>query len=265
MTPPISIDGTDITGATIDGTDVQEITVDGDVVFTADTTPATVIHQYTASNFTGSSWPDNVGNANMSILGSLSSTTYPNGTPAVSAGVNDGGQASGPHVLGSQQTFGIGFTIQTTDTGDPTAYLGILTGPPGNRDGFGLNDTDFIDGSNGEPNAFCVGGTGDSSIEANQFIADGNPHTIIWNKNSDDGTTWEMYIDDMVNPASLSKQNNGFDRNSLALSSNVFGFYGQGFNGGFNDGKAFAASIFEFNSAPYSQSERVAFKARGGL
>jgi len=35
MTPPISIDGTDITGATIDGTDVQEITVDGDTVFTS--------------------------------------------------------------------------------------------------------------------------------------------------------------------------------------------------------------------------------------
>jgi len=35
MTPPISIDGTDITAATIDGTDVTEITVDGDVVFSA--------------------------------------------------------------------------------------------------------------------------------------------------------------------------------------------------------------------------------------
>jgi len=35
MMPPISIDGTDITGATIDGTDVQEITVDGDTVFTS--------------------------------------------------------------------------------------------------------------------------------------------------------------------------------------------------------------------------------------
>ena len=35
MSPPVSIDGTDITGATIDGTDVQEITVDGDVVFSA--------------------------------------------------------------------------------------------------------------------------------------------------------------------------------------------------------------------------------------
>ena len=36
MTPPISIDNTDITGATIDGTDVTEITVDGDVVFSAE-------------------------------------------------------------------------------------------------------------------------------------------------------------------------------------------------------------------------------------
>jgi len=42
MTPPISIDGTDITGATIDGTDVQEITVDGDTVFTAGVFPTTV-------------------------------------------------------------------------------------------------------------------------------------------------------------------------------------------------------------------------------
>jgi len=35
MSPPISIDGTDIAGATIDGQDVSEITVDGDTVFTA--------------------------------------------------------------------------------------------------------------------------------------------------------------------------------------------------------------------------------------
>jgi hypothetical protein len=34
MTPPTSIDGTEITGATIDGTEVQEITVDGNTVFT---------------------------------------------------------------------------------------------------------------------------------------------------------------------------------------------------------------------------------------
>jgi len=39
MTPPISIDGTDITGATIDGTDVTEITVDGQTVFSAESLP----------------------------------------------------------------------------------------------------------------------------------------------------------------------------------------------------------------------------------
>jgi len=39
MSPPIEIDGTDISGATIDGTDVTEITVDGQTVFTAQTLP----------------------------------------------------------------------------------------------------------------------------------------------------------------------------------------------------------------------------------
>jgi len=35
MTPPLSIDRTDISGATIDGQEVKEITVDGQTVFTA--------------------------------------------------------------------------------------------------------------------------------------------------------------------------------------------------------------------------------------
>lgn len=39
MSPPINIDGQDITGATIDGQEVQEITVDGDVVFQATRPP----------------------------------------------------------------------------------------------------------------------------------------------------------------------------------------------------------------------------------
>ena len=39
MIPPISIDGTDITGLTIDGTDVEEITIDGQTVFSADEIP----------------------------------------------------------------------------------------------------------------------------------------------------------------------------------------------------------------------------------
>jgi hypothetical protein len=47
--PPISIDGTDITGATIDGTEVTEITVDGETVFTA--LPSSgLLHDFNAQN-----------------------------------------------------------------------------------------------------------------------------------------------------------------------------------------------------------------------
>jgi len=50
MTPPTSIDGTDITGATIDGQDVQEITIDGQTVFAS--IPATVDFRWTFAGST---------------------------------------------------------------------------------------------------------------------------------------------------------------------------------------------------------------------
>ena len=46
----VSIDGTDISGATIDGTEVQEITMDGDVVWTAK--PDSVVSRPTDDNTT---------------------------------------------------------------------------------------------------------------------------------------------------------------------------------------------------------------------
>jgi len=70
MTPPISIDGTDITGATIDGTDVQEITVDGDVVFTAaPPIPGSVNHYYPTNEGSGTVLTDTVGSTNATISG----------------------------------------------------------------------------------------------------------------------------------------------------------------------------------------------------
>jgi len=69
MTPPINIDGTDITGATIDGTDVSEVTVDGTQVFSAipDTVASRPQDDVTNTNSTGNhglwintsqQWPD---------------------------------------------------------------------------------------------------------------------------------------------------------------------------------------------------------------
>jgi hypothetical protein len=78
MTPPSSIDGTDITGATIDGQDVQEITVDGQTVFTAITD--TVIHRYTFENNSNTTTlTDTVGSANGAITGMTYTTSLADG------------------------------------------------------------------------------------------------------------------------------------------------------------------------------------------
>ena len=106
MTPPISIDGTDITGATIDGTDVQEITVDGDVVFTSQLDlPNNAVHHYDISQLTGFSdgdpvttIPDLVGSADLSGTGTYRSSAI-NGNPAIELdGVDDVFIASTPPI-----------------------------------------------------------------------------------------------------------------------------------------------------------------------
>jgi len=96
MTPPISIDGTDITGATIDGTDVQEITVDGQTLFTAeeivDNFESGNLNAYDANGISGNLSPYTVQSttvhsgsfalkANTSALGGTRSAIYTENPP----------------------------------------------------------------------------------------------------------------------------------------------------------------------------------------
>jgi len=71
MTPPISIDGTDITGATIDGQDVQEITVDGQTVFSAtpDIPDNLLDHRWPMDEGSGSSAADVIGSLDLTLNG----------------------------------------------------------------------------------------------------------------------------------------------------------------------------------------------------
>jgi len=102
--PPISIDGTDITGATIDGTDVQEITVDGQTVFTAETLPVAYSNlvawwPFDSSFYGGSNADDvtalfNPGQSGDSTAydGSVSGANYQSsgGVTDINAGANSG-------------------------------------------------------------------------------------------------------------------------------------------------------------------------------
>jgi len=82
MTPPISIDGTDITGATIDGTDVQEITVDGQTVFIEGIPqPSSGVSYWTLDN------ADTSGSTAIDVWGSNDGTI--NGPTTAQGGAND--------------------------------------------------------------------------------------------------------------------------------------------------------------------------------
>jgi len=63
----VTIDGTDISGATIDGTDVQEITVDGETVWTAFTLEKS--HLWRMDEGSGSTISDSEGNIDLSQNG----------------------------------------------------------------------------------------------------------------------------------------------------------------------------------------------------
>jgi len=97
MSPPIEIDGTDITGATIDGTDVQEITVDGQTVFTAEPPlPSSAFLQFDASqmglsnNATVNTLTDFVGSNDASANGSPTFVTNGlNGKPVIRYDLSD--------------------------------------------------------------------------------------------------------------------------------------------------------------------------------
>lgn len=69
MTPPISIDGTDVSGITIDGTEVTEVTVDGDVVYAPSAIPDSVTNRWKMDEGSGSTLADSVGSVSASTAG----------------------------------------------------------------------------------------------------------------------------------------------------------------------------------------------------
>jgi len=260
--PPTSIDGTDITGATIDGTDVTEITVDGQTVFSKQVGPATLTHQYLAENFTGSSWTDSVGSADMTVSG-LTSSTFAGGLSSVASdGVDDFGTADGPQDLPQNETFGLGFTLQGTDKTDGSDWMFLKDG--NNR--FNISDSDFFDGSVGEI-LFQVSDSNNNRlrVETNTDVMDGSAHTIIINKNGNDASDIDIYIDDMTTPVTTNIRNNMAFNHTNYSPTLELGFFARNGDGTITNHKSFDTNIWEFNSAPYNLTQRSDFKTRAGI
>jgi hypothetical protein len=215
--------------------------------------PDSVEHQYRAENFTQTVWPDTAGNADMLINGPVQGTI--SGEPSVSSdGVDDSATSSGPETVVTQTEYGVAFTLNSIDTTDLSVFLGAN----GSDGAFNLNDSDFNDGSTGDLKLKIDDNSGsDIDVESTQVVCDGVTHLICVNKRGDSGSQVEFYIDDMTTQATTTVHNNdtGFDSQNYTISADM-GFFSLNNQGTTVNFKSLDFGLIEFNSEPYTQTER---------
>jgi hypothetical protein len=86
---------------------------------------------------------------------------------------------------------------------------------------------------------------------------------LIINKNGNGAADIDIFITDMTTAESDNVVNNqGFDHTSYNPSTTDMGFYATNAAGSAQDYSEFDAGIFEFNTEPYTQTQREAFVAR---
>jgi len=177
----VSIDGTNITGATIDGQQVGEITIDGQTAWTA--IPDSVILQYFATTWTqgNTTWQDGAGTAeNISLSGGPTASTLSDGSESISFdGVDDYGLVTLPSELsgGSLNAFSLEFAVEYLHGNE--GRVGISDGTQEFR--LQLNSDENFNSKDGKLNIRLVGDAGDAITFAptnNPGLNDGNRHDV---------------------------------------------------------------------------------------
>jgi hypothetical protein len=201
----------------------------------------------------------------MSIDGVSNTTVGSNNAPAASAdGVDDVGSvpdlaALTPADLPSNETFGIAFTFKTTSTRNGTHFFG----GEGSGGRFTLEDNKFGDSSNGEPFLGLEdSNNGSIFVQTKASFASGNLNLCVINKNGNDASQVNFYINDMstAKPKRIDG-NSGFDHTAYNYSAR-FNFFAERASGTTQNFREYDSSLFEFNSEPYSQQDRLGLKQR---
>jgi len=178
MSPPTSIDGTDITGATIDGTDVTEITVDGQTVFTAvPPLPASVEHRWKMDTGSGSTAFDSVGSDD----GTINGATWQSDTDAVGGAYLDF-DGSGDNVNIPTSINSSTFFVAAWVNWDGSSNFDVIMGRDSNN-----NYAMIIDGADQEI------GLWDSGLQVKDSLSssDGWTHYVT----TSDGSGSELFVD----------------------------------------------------------------------
>jgi len=221
--------------------------------------PDSVVYQVQAEDF-ATPWPFSVGGVDMSVSG-LTATTFGNGENAVSGdGIDDYGHVAGPQTLPQNRGFGLATTVafsvdsggeyllgsEDSTSGEQFFFRSGTIGPQGSIE-FNVRD------STGAKIAVYTDNTYD----------DGSLEPIIINKTGNTASDIQIYVGDMSAPVSTTTGvDNVFDHTAYSNSEDM-GFWDLFFNGS-NFGSYIDADVgvIEFNSGPYSESEREKFVSR---
>jgi len=178
MTPPINIDGSQVSGITIDGTSVSEVTVDGDVVFSA--IPDSVVFNVRARDNDGSKYVANVGPDLPDAKGNPSTTTVSIGGDDFTA------------VRYNSSNSDVSQTTTQLATGDPIAIVYSVANRSPNTSPKHYVDSDTADGFghllNADPeDPHRILGM-DFGVDAQGDDADSNFHTFAYKISSTEAT-----------------------------------------------------------------------------
>jgi hypothetical protein len=222
--------------------------------------PDSVVNQYIGDNFTTNTWPDSVGNADLSVNGPT--TGQINGQIASSSdGVDDIAKTTspGPAQLPTATTFGVAFSVKGTDTTDITSWFGAVSGSAV----FQLISDSGETGKKGAPLLFLRDDTGQTVERGIGFnLMDGNAHFVVINKTGSGAGSVDMYVDTVSSPEpATASVNQGFDPTSYTAPGQ-FGVHARADGTAGGSFKSFRSTLFEFNSEPYTKKDRKELKKR---
>ena len=210
--------------------------------------PDSVVNQYPASTFSESTWEDDVGSADMSVTG-LTASTFSNGEDSVFGNGTDVHGLADTIELGTSLTYGLALTVQTTDAG-------VLLGEVESN----FNEFVQVRTNRNKPKltwTWLEGGGGITDVDTTTDVADGTPHAVVINKTGDSASDIDMWVDDMADSDEEANViSSGSNNSSSYGGGRDMGFYGRNVAGSVDNLIAADVGIFEFNSEPYSESER---------
>ena len=209
--------------------------------------PDSVVYQWRTEDF-ADPWPSNIGNSEMSISGLTASGDLVSGD-----GNDDHGLASGPETLPTNETHGVAFTFGTTVSSVSFAW--------------GMEDADNTRfqlrvQDDGAIRITYDDGTNGLEVATDTAFNDGTVRACVINKSGNAAADIDIYVGDMSTAVTTSTLDDAaFDHTQYSPASQM-GYWARN-NEGTPDLNIDAdQGVFEFNSEPYSQSDREGFVSR---